>query len=79
MAKSKLATGNLTNVQALEVAWYRIHGKYPERRIRTDSMGKPYVIGDWSWHRGGNPVEYIEDQMTRGLRDSLHSELIEGR
>lgn len=32
-----------------EVAWYRKHGKYPERIVR-DSEGNEYVIGDESWN-----------------------------
>lgn len=46
-----------------EVAWYREHGKYPERIGRTND-GREFVIGDWSWNLL-NPTrqEVIEQQM----------------
>lgn len=35
---------------AEEVRWYRKFGRFPER-IKKDSSGIEYVIGDWSWNR----------------------------
>lgn len=46
-----------------ELAWYRKHGKYPER-ITSDSKGLQYVIGDWAWHRKyPRKSEFIEERM----------------
>ena len=36
---------------AREVAWYRMNGRFPQR-IKRDSRGREYVIGDISWNRG---------------------------
>lgn len=56
-------SGEMMDVQAREVIWYRLHGRHPER-IRLDSAKRPYVIGDWSWRRlhPTNP-ELVEDRM----------------
>lgn len=52
-------------VQAEEVAWYRLHGRYSER-IRLDGSGRPYVIGDWSWNQHyPHAREEVEDRMHR--------------
>ncbi|WP_047933268.1 hypothetical protein [Pseudomonas putida] len=40
----------MNNPRLFELEWYRQHGKYPER-IRRDSPGGDYVIGDEAWHR----------------------------
>ena len=48
--------------QRAEVMWYGRHGQYPER-IKRDGDGNPYVAGDWSWHRQGHPIEYVDRAM----------------
>lgn len=46
-----------------ELEWYKIYGKYPER-IKRDSKGQEYVIGDWSWERNyPNKPEWIDYKM----------------
>jgi|SRR6185369_16100024 len=50
-------------IQEMEVEWYRVCGKYPELRIKKDTSGNAYVIGDWSWSRGKYPPEVIEPRM----------------
>jgi hypothetical protein len=47
--------------QAREVAWYRQHGRFPER-IKYDGRGQLYVIGDQSWNMN-HPSELIEGEM----------------
>lgn len=50
--------------QRAEVDWYRRNGRYPER-IKLDSGGAPYVLGDASWNRAGRPHELIEGLLPR--------------
>jgi hypothetical protein len=46
-----------------EVAWYRIGGRHADR-IKRDTWGQIYVIGDWSWNRERFvEEEYIESRM----------------
>ena len=47
-----------------EFEWAKSHGY--DHRIRIDSSGKAFVIGDWSWNRN-NPdrLECIEPMMER--------------
>lgn len=53
-----------SRIQQLEVEWYRRHGKYRERICR-DSMGREYVVGDWSWNRlHPEHQEHIEHRMS---------------
>lgn len=53
------------DVQAREAAWYRRHGRYPER-VRLTLSGEPFVIGDWSWNRDyPNRREVVEPAMRR--------------
>lgn len=56
--------------QKAEVDWYRRYGRHASRRIRRDSQGYDYVIGDWSWNRKpGNPAEFIDDHMCAAVRE----------
>lgn len=49
--RDRWKTWSYRKMASVDVAWYRQHGKYPEDRIRRDSSGVEYVIGDWSWER----------------------------
>ena len=60
---------------ALEVRWYREHGKY-DSRIRSDDLGMKYVVKDWAWnfdHRQAperinlRMANYVVEQIT-GLK-----------
>jgi len=42
---------------AADVAWYRIHGRFPTR-IRRDREGREYVVGDETWN------EFVDARMT---------------
>ena len=56
------------SIRQLEVNWYAKHGKY-DNRIKQDSNGAAYVIGDWAWNRNNpNKPEYIERQIDYGIR-----------
>jgi len=49
--------------QEAEVSWYLKNGAYPER-MRLDSGGFKYVIGDYSWNlKHPNKREYVEGLM----------------
>ena len=51
------------NIQAAEVEWYKQHGRYPHDRIKYDSGGCQYVIGDNCWNRRTDKTEWIETIM----------------
>jgi hypothetical protein len=55
--------------QAAEVAWYRKHGKHPQRIQRMyGGEGDEYVVGDWSWHRmHSDSTEWIDARMAHAL------------
>lgn len=56
--------------RAFEVAWYRKNGKHPKERIKLDSNGCQYVVGDFSWNRNTTrPQEYIEPDMMFAFRN----------
>lgn len=52
--------------QRREVEWYRKNGRFPGRRIRKDSGGESYVVGDLSWNAKASPEEreFIDAHMT---------------
>ena len=60
-------------LMALEVKWYRKHGRYPERILR-DNKGNEYVAGDWSWNHNRlthEKEEFIEHLMyAQGIHGS---------
>lgn len=59
-------SGNYRAHCRAEVEWYRRHGKYPER-IKPDSAGVLYVIGDLSWNMNRpDKLERIESAMSAG-------------
>jgi hypothetical protein len=58
----------VNDVQEREVAWYRRHGRHPERVVR-DGHGREYVIGDWSWERSHGPgAEMVEPKACGDCR-----------
>ena len=50
-----------------ELQWYKKHGKYKDR-VTTDSVGQPYVIGDWAWNRM-HPYNYEHIEEKMGIDD----------
>jgi hypothetical protein len=57
------AVGSTRLLADREVAWYRISGRHATR-IKRDTSGQPYVIGDWSWNQERfGEEEYIESRM----------------
>jgi hypothetical protein len=51
-------------VAEFEVRWYRRFGKYPIYRIRLDSNGGLYLVGDCSWNNSpAMPHEIIEPHI----------------
>ena len=53
----------MTNPRIAELEWYRKFGRYPER-IRKDSLGLDYMIGDYAWHRKHpDRQEFVEERM----------------
>lgn len=57
-------------IQAKEVDWYKANGLF--NRLRIDSKGNIYVIGDWSWNQM-HPYqqEYIENRMKHEVYDKF--------
>lgn len=60
-------------VMEAEVEWYRRFGKFPQHRIKRDSTGAYYVIGDWSWNRGNlaRSYEVVEPDMHRSISPTV--------
>jgi len=57
-----------TDIQQQEVLWAEKNGY--RHRIKIDSSGKAFVIGDWSWNRHHEIMETIEPLMQRdGIYD----------
>ena len=57
------------NQARLELAWYKLNGKYADR-ITKDATGQEYVIGDWSWNRlHPDRVEHFEHRILDTARD----------
>ena len=50
-------------IQAAEVKWYKQHGRYPGERIKYDSSGQQYVIGDRCWNKRVGKAEWVEPIM----------------
>ena len=47
----------MTEIDAIEIGWYKRNGKYPKSRIVKDNNGDPYMIGDWAWNRDNTNKE----------------------
>lgn len=48
---------------AFQVRWYRRVGRHQDR-VRRDSHGVEYVVGDWSWNRlYPQRPEFIDSRM----------------
>lgn len=56
-----------------QVNWYRQHGKHPKYRIRRDSSGVEYVIGDQSWnaHCAPGNSEYVDYLLPKPPKENL--------
>lgn len=53
--------------QQAEVDWYRANGRYRDR-VRTDSSGRMYVVGDEDWNRRHpQQQEWVEAHMSAEL------------
>lgn len=63
-------------VMEAEVEWYRRFGKFPQDRIKRDSTGAHYVIGDWSWNRGNlaRSHEIVEPDMKRSISPTVRAD-----
>jgi hypothetical protein len=59
--------GKYLKLQARQVGWYLKNGKYISERLRLDSDGCPYVVGDWAWQLHKRPDEVIEPLMDAAL------------
>ena len=57
-------------VKELEVKWYMKNGRYKKERIKKDSCGESYVVGDFSWNRQAGKTECIETDMANAI--ALH-------